>query len=321
MAHISIRRWLVAALAMVASASVLGGVAQAAPSPDRSKPCAEAWSTVTLEGPALAADSVAAWTRVSDAFLSYSDASFDGPLSNVFGDVSAAAAAYASALTSDGEGDPSRAAYDTALTKMGGLCARLTVTGHRVTAIPRFQRFTYQTGLLDGLSPPAVSAANAQLSQLVTRTVAAARKQNAGPCMAGARKCGYFVQSLSQRPCIDGVVCLAQQSGLLPVGANDTQSGVRTLPLSAATGRPVAWSSVVPADRTGSFLTSLNAAVAKVLKAGGLGNDPGWTPKLSLKDVQAWLPQPDGIHVWFDRYAVAPGSFGIVHVVVPWPGT
>jgi len=42
---------------------------------------------------------------------------------------------------------------------------------------------------------------------------------------------------------------------------------------------------------------------------------------LSLKDVQAWLPQPDGIHVWFDRYAVAPGSFGIVHVVVPWPGT
>ena len=114
-----IHRYLVVALALAGSASVLGGVAQAASSPDRSKPCAEAWSTVTQESTALAADSVPAWTRVSDAFLSYSDASFDGSLSNVFGEVSAAAAAYVTALTGDGEGDPSRAAFDSALTKMG----------------------------------------------------------------------------------------------------------------------------------------------------------------------------------------------------------
>ena len=319
--RVTILRPAVVAVAVLGCVSAASGVAQAASAPDRQKPCAEAWSTVTLEGQALAADSVAGWTRVSDAFLSYSDGTFDGALSNVFGDVSAAAATYATALTSDAEGDPSRAPFDAALAKMGAICSSLTVTTHKVTSVPRFQRFTYQTGVVDGLSPSATAAANAQVAALVNSTVAAARKQNTGPCMAGARKCGYFVQTLTQRPCIEAIVCLAQKSGLLPVGANDTQSGVRTLPLSASTGRPVPLSSVVPADQTGVFLKGLNAAVAKVLAAGGLGKDPLWTPKLTLKDVQAWLPQPDGLHVWFDRYAVAPGSFGVVHVVVPWPGT
>ena len=32
----------------------------------------------------------------------------------------------------------------------------------------------------------------------------------------------------------------------------------------------------------------------------------------------AWLPRADGIHVWFAKYDVAPGSFGDVHVRVPW---
>ena len=34
--------------------------------------------------------------------------------------------------------------------------------------------------------------------------------------------------------------------------------------------------------------------------------------------TNAWLPRADGIHVWFAKYDVAPGSFGDVHVRVPW---
>jgi hypothetical protein len=55
------------------------------------------------------------------------------------------------------------------------------------------------------------------------------------------------------------------------------------------------------------------------LAAGGLGDDPYWDTRVTLADVHSWLPRADGIHVCFDKYSVAPGSVGIVHVVVPWP--
>jgi hypothetical protein len=77
-------------------------------------------------------------------------------------------------------------------------------------------------------------------------------------------------------------------------------------------------SRVVPAAHQADLLAGINAAVKAKLAAEGLANDPYWKPQVTIKDVRAWLPQPDGIHVWFDKYAVAPGYFGIVHIVVPW---
>jgi len=53
------------------------------------------------------------------------------------------------------------------------------------------------------------------------------------------------------------------------------------------------------------------------LKAEGLGNDPFWKARLTMKEITAWLPEPDGIHIWFDKYAVAPGYVGVVSIVVP----
>jgi hypothetical protein len=304
-------------LLLMASTLAAAGVASATePGKDRRQPCGAAWSVIAREGPGLQTGDPGAWSTVSSEFISMSDASFDGPLSNALGSVSAAADGYATALLS--EGDPTRVAFDSALADLGAVCASLKVTGHTDRNVPRFEHFTYETGVLSGLSPRATAIANTQIAAMVDRNVKAARRQNVPPCMAGARTCGYFALTLKRSPCIAGVVCIAQQVGLLPVGANDGQAGVTTLVIDGWTGRARALSTFVTPARTASFLADLRAVTRAELAAAGLV-DHNWPPPLTLVDVRAWQPRSDGIHVWFDKNAVAPGSFGIVHVVVPWP--
>jgi hypothetical protein len=295
------------------------GIAPAAASSDsRQAACAEAWSLVLQEGGGLDSADESAWARVSDGFISMSDASFDGPLSNVFGAVSSAAADVSATLQFERGDDPSRTAFDSSLAALGGVCASLTVTKHQMQ-VHRFQRFSYQTGTLMGLSVSAATQANATIALSVDRAVQSARRANGSECMAGAKSCGYFVQTLKQRPCIPGIICIVQTSELLPVGANDGAARVTSIVLDGRTGRSVPLSKVLPASRRAPFIQDLNAAVKAKLTVGGIGNDAYWTPTLTIKDLRAWLPQPRGIHVWFDKYEVAPGSFGIVHVVIPWP--
>ncbi len=317
-ASLSLTSAIVGAALMVSVTPVATAVGVGAPAAGRAVTCAEAWTLVATERAGMAADDASAWQRVSDGFLSISDASFDGPVSNAAGTVSSTSADVASALTSDSEADPPLGAYDAALGALGTACVDLAVTKNS-RQVPKFQRFDYQTGTVAGLSSEANARATALLTATVDRAVAQARKATAGPCMAGAKSCAYFVAALDKRPCVAGLVCLRQVWGLLPVGANDSEGVVDALALDALTGRRVPLRRVLPATATPAFLTGLNAAVQKKLADGGLGNEPLWDTTLKLKDVHAWLPQPDGIHVWFERYAVAPGSFGIVHVVVPWP--
>jgi hypothetical protein len=153
---------------------------------------------------------------------------------------------------------------------------------------------------------------------MVQKAVTVARRPNHSPCFAGARKCGYFVVWLNLPSCMAGLVCISQRGGLLPVGANDGQEGVTTLTMDGRTGTSLPITRVVPAGATATFVANLNAAVQEKLAQGGLANVPYRQRVLTLKDVHAWLPEADGVHVWFDKYAVAPGSFGIVDVVIPW---
>lgn len=307
---------IAAVAAALSCVLALTGTIPAAAATDRQQPCWQAWALVAQEGPGLAENDLSSWGRVNDGFLSLADSTFDGPLSNAFGDVSAAAEVVTLALQSDSAGGPPRTEFDAALGALGTVCAQLSVTKHGLK-VPRFQKFAYQTGTLTGLSPAAGARANATIAQRVGRAVRAARRANATACMGGAATCGYFIQSLKKGPCIPGLVCVRSQTGILPVGANDGQGFVTTMPFDALTGRIVPLSRVVPS--TAAFIVGVNAAVRAALAAGGLAVDPYWAPHVKTKDVRAWLPQPDGIHVWFDKYAVAPGSFGIVHVVVPWP--
>ena len=309
------RRSFVAVLLLgLGTGIVTPGPAEAAPS--RLQPCSEAWALVAGESSGLAQNDLSAWARVNDGFLSMSDATFDGPLSNAFGDVSAAAEVVTITLQSDTAEDPSHADFDASLGALGTVCAQLTVTQHK-ERVARFQRFSYQTGVVTGLAPAASSAATAAVASLVKPAVADGRKATGPACIGDAKRCGYFVETLKQRRCVPGLVCVNQQVGILAVGANSGMAWVNTLALDSRTGQPVPLSTIVPASATPAFLVRLNAEVKKVLAKGGIVNDPFFPTNLKLSDVQAWLPQPDGIHVWFAKYAVAPGSFGIVHVVVP----
>jgi hypothetical protein len=119
--------------------------------------------------------------------------------------------------------------------------------------------------------------------------------------MAEEESCGYFVQTLKQCPCIPGLICIAQTSGLLPVGANDGAAWVTSVVLDGRTGRSVPLSTMLPASESAQFMKDLNAAVLAKLTEGGIGHDPYWTPKLTIKDVHAWLAQAGRIHVWFDK--------------------
>lgn len=312
-------RLLTLAMAAVAVASMSIGASVAAAATDTSRPatCKQAWDAIAAEQAGLGSDDPAAWGRVSDAFISMSDASFDGPLSNALGAVSTSASDFATALNADTEGDPSKAGFNASLAALGSVCAKLTITSHK-ESVPQFQKFTYQSGALNGLSPDGGTRASTVIAAVIDRQAKAAKRANGSPCMSGSNRCAYYVQTLEQRKCLSRFVCVRSEAGLLPSGANSGQDWVDTFALDGLTGRQVALSRVVPATQQPAFLTSVNAAVKAKLASEGLANDPYWKPKVTMKDVRAWLPQPDGIHIWFDKYAVAPGYFGIVHVIVRW---
>lgn len=232
--------------------------------------------------------------------------------------VASAAAEVAVAIQADNGIDPSFQPYNNSLQTLWTACAQVVVTDHSLN-VKKFKEFTYQTGQVVGLPAIAAKYASIAIASMVGKPVAFAKKANKGSCLGKQKQCGYFVQTLTQDPCVDGFICVRQQWGLLAVGANSGQDVVNTLALGAQTGTAVGLATFVPAAQQKQFLASLNAAVTAQLKKEGLAKDPFWKPNLKMKDVTAWLPEPDGMHVWFDKYAVAPGYMGVVSVVVPLP--
>jgi hypothetical protein len=305
------------AVVILCGLAVVPSTAFAASNGPRLASCSEAWTAIATEQAGLESDDPAAWARVSDAFISMSDASFDGPLSNALGNVSTAASDHAAALNADGQSDPSTTAFGASLAALGTVCATLNVTSHK-QSVPRFQHFSFQDGNLTGLSPDGSQRATATMTAVVNRGATAAKRATRYTCLGSAKRCAYYVQTLSQRRCESGFVCVLSTSGLLASGANSGQDWADTFVFDGRTGQPVLLSQVVSASQQTAFVNGVNASVKAALAREGMGNDPFWKPRVAFKDVRAWLPQPDGIHVWFDKYAVAPGYLGIVHVVVPW---
>jgi hypothetical protein len=222
-----IARPLALATAVTAIASMSIGTSAAATETPRSAACKRAWDTMAAERVGLDSDDPAAWVRVSDAFISMSDASFDGPLSNALGAVSTTASDVATALNADTEGDPSKAAVNSSLAALGTVCAKLTVTPHK-ESVPRFQEFTYQSGVLNGLSADAGTRASTAIATVIDRQAKAAKRANSSACMPGSKRCAYYVQTLEQRKCLSGFVCVRSESGLLASGANSGQDWVDT---------------------------------------------------------------------------------------------
>jgi hypothetical protein len=195
----------------------------------------------------------------------------------------------------------------------------LVVELHQRGDVPDYGHVTYATAVSSGLTTTAAARADRALDRLVRRTLATIAHRSPARCGGGQTDCGYFEQTLTQEPCVRGYLCVKENVAHLPVGANDAEEYVRTLTIDTVTGRPVTLASLLPPSALPSLATAANTAIATKLASAGLAEDPLWTPHVTVHDLTAWLPAPDGIRLWFPKYDVAPGSFGVVTVKVPRP--
>jgi len=192
----------------------------------------------------------------------------------------------------------------------------LHVQTHKTDKPPAYTRFTYQTGTVSGVE--ASSEINRAIAKNVNAVVAAARRTKASPCLAGAAACGYFVQLLKSPTCVPDNVCITAPASLLPPGANTGDTWVDSWVFDSSTGAVKRLDDFVTPAQQAAFLAGVEAAIAVRLAKGGIVNDPLWTRKMAMKDIYSWIPTPMGIRIYFSKYDVAPGSFGVVEVVVPW---
>ena len=195
----------------------------------------------------------------------------------------------------------------------------LTTKTHSKPRPKKFTKFSYQTGKLKGANHVPQRKMNKVLAKDVRDTVNTARKENKGSCNAGAKRCAYFSLTLAAPTCQTGYVCITETSALQAPGANDVNEGVNTLVFDSKTGDNVGLNTFVSEKQTDAFLKAADAGIAAALTKGGISpTDKTWKPNQRLQDIQGWNATPEGIHLYYAKYAVAPGSFGIVDFTVPW---
>jgi hypothetical protein len=195
---------------------------------------------------------------------------------------------------------------------------RLTVRIVDRDDVPGYVRFSYQQGSVSGGPAVAARRINHVLAVRVARAIAQATRTPRDPCPAGLDACGVLLQRLRSYSCIAGSLCTAQTIGVLPPGANDTEEWVEAAAFDRRTGYVIHLEHIVPQARRGAFVMAVNAAIQSQLAEAGIEDASAWSRPANWKDFGAWLPRPGGVEVWFAKYAVAPGSFGVVHVKVPW---
>lgn len=193
----------------------------------------------------------------------------------------------------------------------------LQVVNHK-NNVTGFTKFSYQTGKVRGINESAAAKINKVITENVNSTMLAAKKAKNGKCPMGLKNCGYFIQTLKAPACQTGNVCITAPASLLPPGANTGDSWVNTAVFDVTTGATKQLQAFVATNQEVKFLAAVNAGVTTQLAKGGITNDPLWKPDVKMKDVYAWIPTPDGIHIYFSKYDVAPGTFGVVNVLVPW---
>ena len=196
---------------------------------------------------------------------------------------------------------------------------KLTTMTHSKPKPKHYDQFTYQTGTLTGGDPAAMLKMNLVMNKDVKDAVSTAHKESKGTCIAKAEPCAYFMLQLAAPTCISGYVCITETGAMLPPGANSGDQWVNSLVFDQKTGDNVGLETFVSEKQQAAFLKAANAGVtAELVKGGIAANDKFWKPNLRWKDIEAWNATPAGIHLYFTKYAVAPGSFGVVDFTVPW---
>lgn len=184
--------------------------------------------------------------------------------------------------------------------------------------LPGYVRFSTQEGWVTGVRPSAARRINHVLEDRVAAATAYVTREPQSQCPNGASACGVVIQRLRSVPCVAHTLCVEQIVGSQPPGSNDTEEYADTVAFDTHTGRVLRLSQFVPAPRTAAFLRAVNAGIQAQLKAAGVDDPATWGKPVTMLDIHAWLPRANGVQVSFGKYAVAPGSFGIVTVSVPW---
>ena len=196
--------------------------------------------------------------------------------------------------------------------------AAFIIVPHSREDLEKFAEFIYDTATVAGVTAAAGSAINNLLSALVEPEVAAATAENANECASGESKCGYFVLSLEPVACMHDYLCVKADIGGAHVGAATGDQAVEGLVIDPASGQRITLTDAF----TGSKLKELRKRIRQA--AANFQNEHGYSPAdfpVDFSAISAWMPQPDGVHVWFEKYAIASGADGVVELIVAYPGT
>lgn len=182
--------------------------------------------------------------------------------------------------------------------------------------LSQYSEFTHQEASPVGLPPAAMATAQDVLSAMTVPWVEEARAANdTQECLEGEQKCGFFSLTLEWLPCEYGLLCVKQTVGKAGIGMATGEGGVSVVRIDPQTGEDTSLIDVLGAARTADFLAALNEAATLIQKS----NDAYFEespPTYDVSSVPAWLPTPDGVRVWFPRYALGPGSLGIVEILM-----
>ncbi|MDP2288869.1 MAG: RsiV family protein [Actinomycetota bacterium] len=196
-----------------------------------------------------------------------------------------------------------------------------TITKHS-KKVKGFTTFTYQTGTINpisGTSSTAMAKMNELLSFDVLDTMRSVKNSRISKCTMNRKSCGYFIQTITAPTCKAGSVCITQPASMLRPGANTGDAWVNTAVFDSTTGARQQIDAFISPSQEAAFLKGANAGITAALIKGGIkATDPMWRPSLEMPEVYAWIPTPEGMHLYFSKYNVAPGSFGVVDFTVPW---
>ena len=180
--------------------------------------------------------------------------------------------------------------------------------------LSKYSEFTFENAFSVGLEPEIATKADALLANLSDPWVAEAAAENeTQECLEGEAKCGFFALTLEWLDCEANLLCVKNSVAKAGIGMATGFSSVKTVRIDSETGRDVSLKEFLGNEQTSDFIDALNESTELIQRT----NDSYFEdspPNYSSESMPAWLPLPDGIHVWFPRYEVGPGYLGIVEV-------
>jgi hypothetical protein len=192
------------------------------------------------------------------------------------------------------------------------------ITSQSRMDLENYSSFQYATATTQGLSPEATIVADALIASMVDSVVNGAVAEGAEGCLPNDLRCKSFELTLTPRPCVEGYLCLLQESELATNGSG--RVAFRSLVLNIDSGQGVPLKDFVEPGAALYLQGYLNDEFWGYLESKGV-EYPTYIPILSPQDVRAWLPTSTGFDIWFEEGEVAAASMGPILISVPYPDT